>query len=98
MTAIPITKTIKGPIDPSAKPVIDVLGSQQVRGHHRRECERNHSGNEDGASEGQSELAKERAGQAALKRDGRVTVASVRVIAMMGPTSSRAPLIAAFMR
>ena len=72
MTAIPITKTIKGPIDPSAKSVIDVLGPQQVRGHHRRKCERNHSRNEDGASEGQSELAKERAGQAALKRDGRV--------------------------
>ena len=61
MTAIPLAETIKRAIHPTAKSVIDVFGTQQVRRHHRRKRERDYAGDEHSARKRQSELAEQRA-------------------------------------
>ena len=61
MTAVPIAEAIEGAIDHSGKSAIDVIGPKKMRGHHRRKSQRDNAGDENGTSERECELTKERA-------------------------------------
>ena len=62
MVPIPIAETIECAINPAFEAVLDVMRRQQICRHHRRKDERDDTGNENCARQGERKFAEERAG------------------------------------
>ncbi len=60
MLPIPVTKTIKRPVNESAKPGVDMVGPEQVGAHHGRQDQGNNAGNKDGAGQREGKLAEQK--------------------------------------
>ncbi len=89
------THALEVTIDHSRKAALGVSGAQQLRSSRWRKGQRDHTRNNHGAGQSERELAEQRTRQPPWIPMGAYTAASVMVIAMIGPTSSRAASMAA---
>ena len=69
LAPIPLGQTGKDAVDQVNETAVQHLTGQEERAHHRRQCHRDHAGNNHRTGQSKSEFAEQRAGDAAEKTD-----------------------------